>query len=421
MIRVPSDLRKISWLAVTILVLLRISIGWHLFYEGLWKIKTQNTATPWTAEGYLKIATGPLRTTFRNMTGDPNDLKWLDLDTMKAKWEAWRERFETHYQFDDDQKSRLSALLNGTGKDFSVDKVQMPPDFSFEDAVKSAGVAKDAIKYDANGQKLIVSHELHLLPVERARLIEEVKESREKAADKVLYDKLIEAIENVATRSSRLSYYERLSAMLKGDPERGGIKQKVKKDGDDEIVVVISEVDYYRDMIRRYDENHAKAKTKSEWDHLDKQWSDLQAKRRSLVGPIQAMEKDLIEDAYKIVTQDQFALGAPPEAVTEMTRINLQTMWGLAILGTLLMVGFCTRLAALGGAVLLFMFYMALPPWPGLQEPPGIEHNLIVNKVFVEIVALLALVAMPSGRWFGLDALAYALFSRRKSGTSEQK
>ena len=35
----PSDLRKISWLAVTLIVVLRISIGWHLFYEGMWKLR----------------------------------------------------------------------------------------------------------------------------------------------------------------------------------------------------------------------------------------------------------------------------------------------------------------------------------------------------------------------------------------------
>ena len=242
MIRVPSDLRKISWLAVALLVVLRISIGWHLFYEGLWKLNTRNTATPWTAEGYLKIANGPLRTTFRNMTGDPNDLKWLEFDTMSAKWNAWRNRFESHYQLDDDQKNRMAVLLEGTGKDFSVAFDQMPADFSFEDAVKAAGVAKDAIKYDEKGKKLVVDGKLHLLPIERARLIEVVKESREKASDKASFDKLIEAIDSVAARSSKLSYFERLAGMLKGDPERVGIPLKARKEGEEEILVAIGEV-----------------------------------------------------------------------------------------------------------------------------------------------------------------------------------
>ena len=106
----PSDLRRISWLAVALLVVLRISIGWHLFYEGLWKLGTQNSASPWTAEPYLKNDTGRLRTTFRRMTGDENDLKWLDYDAMSAKWDAWRDRFGAHYGV---EQEKIDRLLDG--------------------------------------------------------------------------------------------------------------------------------------------------------------------------------------------------------------------------------------------------------------------------------------------------------------------
>ncbi|MGV3486756.1 MAG: DoxX family protein, partial [Planctomycetaceae bacterium] len=40
----------------------------------------------------------------------------------------------------------------------------------------------------------------------------------------------------------------------------------------------------------------------------------------------------------------------------------------------LLMIGLLTRLSALGGAALLTLFYLAMPPWPGVQEIPSIEH-----------------------------------------------
>ena len=89
-------------------------------------------------------------------------------------------------------------------------------------------------------------------------------------------------------------------------------------------------------------------------------------------------------------------------------------MWGLTIFGFLLMIGLFTRLSSLGGAALLMLFYMAMPPWPGVQEIPSIEHNLIVNKVLVEALALLALAALPTGKWFGLDAAISALLFRRK-------
>lgn len=412
----PADLRKISWLAVALLVVLRISIGWHLFYEGLWKLNTRRTATPWTAEGYLKNSTGPLRTKFREMTGDPNDLKWLDYEAMSAKWDAWRDRFVAHYQLSEEQQKRLSVLLDGPESGFSVGLDALPADFDFGEAVKSARVAKDAIKYDAKSKRLIVDGKQHLLPSEQGKLIDIVKEAKEKpGVDPVPFDKLVAAIESVTARASKLAFRERLAAMLKGDPERAGIIQESKKEGDESLVVVVSEVTFYKELIERYERNYANAKTKYQWDHLGQQWTDLQAKRRTLVGPIQALEKDLREEADKLLTEEQFALGAAPEAVTEMTEINFRTMWGLTVIGFLLIMGLFTRLSALGGAALLSLFYMAMPPWPGVQEIPSIEHNLIVNKVLVEMIALLAIAAMPTGKWFGVDALISALFHRRRA------
>ena len=73
-----SDLRRLSILACMFLVLLRISIGWQLLYEGLWKVNSTSTATPWSAEGYLKNTRGPFRDYFRSLSGDPDELNWLD-------------------------------------------------------------------------------------------------------------------------------------------------------------------------------------------------------------------------------------------------------------------------------------------------------------------------------------------------------
>lgn len=411
----PSDLRRISWLSVALLVVLRISIGWHLFYEGLWKLGTQNTASPWTAEPYLKNATGPFRTTFRRMTGDENDLKWLDYEAMSAKWDAWRDRFVSHYGVD---KARVDRLLDGPEEGFSVALAQLPPGFDFDEVIRNAGVAKGAIRYDANAKRLIVDGKLHLLPSEQAKLLDAVSQSKAKPGEEVLYATVSKAISDVARQSSRLSFRERLAAMLKGDPERVGIVQKAKKEGDDEQVIVVGEVDFYKRLIDRYEANYAKAKTKFEWDHLERQWTELQTKRRSLIGPVQSLQKDLFEEATKLLTPEQFAKGPVPAEVTEISRINFRTMWGLTIFGFLLMIGLLTRLSALGGAALLTLFYLAMPPWPGVQEIPSIEHNLIVNKVLVEMLALLALASLPTGKWFGIDAAISALLQRRAARES---
>ena len=406
-----SDLRKISWLAVALLVVLRISIGWHLFYEGLWKLGTQKTATPWTAEGYLNYSPGPLRTTFRKMTGDENDLKWLDYDTMSAKWDTWRDRFVKHYKV---EQNKVDRLLDGPEAGFKVALSELPAGFDFEEAVKGAGVAKGAIKYDEKNKQLVVDGKLHLLPSEQAKLLEAINNAKAKSDQEASFQNLLKALSTVSKQSSRLSYRERLAAMLKGDPERVGIVQKAKKEGDPDQVVVVGEVKYYQDLIARYEANYAKAKTKFEWDHLERQWWDLQKTRRTLVGPVQSLEKDLYDEASKLLSPEQLAAGPVPAAVTEMSQINSRTMWSLTIFGLLLILGLFTRLSALGASGLLLLFYLAMPPWPGVQEIPSVEHNLFVNKIFVELMALLAIAAMPSGKWFGLDAAVSALLNRRK-------
>ncbi len=406
-----SDLRKISWLAVALLVVLRISIGWHLFYEGLWKLGTQKTATPWTAEGYLKNSTGPLRTTFRKMTGDENDLKWLDYDTMSAKWDTWRDRFVKHYKV---EQNKVDRLLDGPEAGFKVALSELPAGFDFEEAVKGAGVAKGAIKYDEKNKQLVVDGKLHLLPSEQAKLLEAINNAKAKSDQEASFQNLLKSLSTVSKQSSRLSYRERLAAMLKGDPERVGIVQKAKKEGDPDQVVVVGEVKYYQDLIARYEANYAKAKTKFEGDHLERQWWDLQKTRRTLVGPVQSLEKDLYDEASKLLSPEQLAAGPVPAAVTEMSQINSRTMWSLTIFGLLLILGLFTRLSALGASGLLLLFYLAMPPWPGVQEIPSVEHNLFVNKIFVELMALLAIAAMPSGKWFGLDAAVSALLNRRK-------
>ena len=80
-------------------------------------------------------------------------------------------------------------------------------------------------------------------------------------------------------------------------------------------------------------------------------------------------------------------------------------MWSLTIIGLLLIAGLATPIAALAGAGLLMMFYLVIPPWTGVPEAPGPEHSWVVNKNFIEALALLSIMFLPTGRWFGLDAL----------------
>jgi uncharacterized membrane protein YphA (DoxX/SURF4 family) len=87
--------------------------------------------------------------------------------------------------------------------------------------------------------------------------------------------------------------------------------------------------------------------------------------------------------------------------------------WGLVVSGVCLLLGLFTRTACVTAAVLLLLFYLCMVPLPNWPENPKAEgHYILINKNTIEMLALLALAALPTGRWAGLDGL-FALFRRR--------
>lgn len=409
-----TDTKKICCVSITLIILLRLSIGWQFLYEGLWKFHTLGTPTPWTAEGYLRNAQGPLRNTFRNMTGDPNDLDWLDKDKVAAKWDDWANRFASHYQCDEKQQADLLKLLNGA-KDYRVELAALP-----EGVAIPKNLAK-IVQFDAKAKRLICSGEYRMLAKEREALLElaPLKEDDSEAKQKSVkaYRDAVLALYNRATDPKSMSLKDRLAVAIVGN--NAATDPSVTERTFALFGNPPRDLKVYQEKIANYEENLAKAKKQSAMhfpqDHLQKQWNELQSLRGKLVGPVKALDAELKVSAQKLLSAEQLALGPVRLPSTPMDRINKRTMWGLAILGTLLLVGLGTRFAALGGAVMLTMFYLAMPPWPGVPEAPGPEHSFIVNKNFIEVVALLAIAALPTGQWFGLDRLVAKFCCRKKS------
>src|SRR5436309_13293964 len=61
------------------LVLFRFCVGWHLFYQGMGKLR----AARWSAEPYLKSADGPLAALFQRMT---ENRAWLSVAHQATIW-----------------------------------------------------------------------------------------------------------------------------------------------------------------------------------------------------------------------------------------------------------------------------------------------------------------------------------------------
>jgi thiosulfate dehydrogenase [quinone] large subunit len=89
--------------------------------------------------------------------------------------------------------------------------------------------------------------------------------------------------------------------------------------------------------------------------------------------------------------------------------VDFLNTWGLIAIGLALMLGLFSRIAAIFGAALLFIYYLNSPPLTGLEYTlPTEGNNLIVNKTLIEAVTLFLLALFPTSQFVGLD-----LFIRR--------
>ena len=93
---------------------------------------------------------------------------------------------------------------------------------------------------------------------------------------------------------------------------------------------------------------------------------------------------------------------------------NLITMYGLTLVGVLLILGLFTRLASVAGIGFILLFYLCNPPFVGyFYSIPTEGSYLIVNKNLVELCALAVVLLTGSGRFAGLDRIVHLLFARR--------
>jgi len=437
-----KNLHRVPCLAIVLIVLLRLSIGWQFLYEGMWKRDTLASADPWTSEGYLKNAQGPLRNYFRNMTGDPDDLKWLDYSEMSRRWYTWREHFISHYHLNETQQKILNQLLDGSAsEDTPADQLpptpvlrqpltQLPPEVT----PKKLG---EIASYDAQRKELTTQGPI--LPSEEKALLSLVDVVRH---DDGSYAKrtdpmgtptgpdleFYKAVERLTFQSRQLSYRHRLAAELRGNPENTGVAARKNERGSfdfvmgtvttDEAGEAASSVRYgkiqeYKDLLKDYNHELSSAKMDFQNDHVTMLGRKLALMRAELVGPIRQLDKSLKESALNLLTAEQLKTGPLGPIDSPLAQKDAQVMWGLIVLGVLLIIGLGTRAAAVLGAVLLMMFYLVIPPWPGVPAAPGPEHSLIVNKNLIEAIALLAIAALPTGSWFGIDALLWRLIGSR--------
>jgi len=86
--------------------------------------------------------------------------------------------------------------------------------------------------------------------------------------------------------------------------------------------------------------------------------------------------------------------------------LDWSVRWVLLVAGGCVLFGLFTRLGCLACIGFLAVEFLSNTPLPWLPVSPKSEGNyLFVNKNLIELMALFVLLTLPTGRWFGLDAL----------------
>jgi uncharacterized membrane protein YphA (DoxX/SURF4 family) len=306
---------------------LRTAIGWHFLYEGVdkiysspegrssWLVKVlppplpappmEKPEAPFSAEIYLRNATGPLAPYFRSLVPDVESRSKLDLNHLKAFWADEMERYASQYQFSVEQREAA------------------------QQAVSQQEAEAEAWFHDAESAKQVRTY------------FDELDHLKHRMSD----PKLLES-------------------------ERAQM---------------------FRDR------------------------SSVESQRRALVQTVDGWTDALKAKWMKLATPEQQQAGPVPQPWTQLDSINAATKYSLAVIGLCLLAGFLSRLAALGAVAYLAMFYLSMPPWPGLPASPMAEgHYLFVNKNLIELLACLVLASLPTGYWVGLDALLFGWLRRRR-------
>ncbi len=89
-----------------------------------------------------------------------------------------------------------------------------------------------------------------------------------------------------------------------------------------------------------------------------------------------------------------------------MLVVDFLNIWGLIAIGVGLILGTFTRIATWSGITLLAMYYFSHPPFLGYNYAIPMEGSyMVVNKILIELVAMVVLVLFPTGKIIGIDRL----------------
>lgn len=317
--------------------MLRLGLGCHFLYEGVWKIKHHDT---FSAKPFLTQAKGPVSGLFYMMVPDIN------------------------------AQQRLRVDKDADGELVVLDEI--------------------TDRWKGIGDEFLV-------------LYKPTSESKEGADE--AHKALTKRVETTLTQSkTRLKKYLSLN---------------------------VGKIEAYFDAIDRFEkdperEHDAPFQQERHWNQMMELRQEADVWIKNIESQETAYENELLgllkKENYKILDDDpqrhldKATTTWNPFNEGQMKFIDLAVTFGLTAIGLCLMLGFCTPLAALGGAGFMCFVVMTQPAFPGIYPPDSaiVGHALLVNKDFIEMLALLVTAFVSTGRWGGFDFFLYSWYEARR-------
>lgn len=112
----PSVCTVTGW-TIFFMVLLRIAIGWHFAYEGVYKFMQDD----WRATAYLQKSYGPCRPLYVQFINDPDGLERLTREKAGQRLDKRYAVLAQHYGLTDEQRKQVESFIGNNEADQSND------------------------------------------------------------------------------------------------------------------------------------------------------------------------------------------------------------------------------------------------------------------------------------------------------------
>jgi uncharacterized membrane protein YphA (DoxX/SURF4 family) len=325
---------QIGLAGVIALVLLRVTVGWHFLYQGVWKVQTPS----FSASGFLSQAKGPLADHFYALVPDIDGTQHLDFETQLAAMKLYAAAFADQYKLDEAQQVAAKRALEIRQAALS--------DLLSEDGRTADGQKKRQLKE----QYSEYLHKLDLLATDKEAAARDMPYARKRIWD---------------------------------------------------------------------DQQRLRGQAAGWTKEIDKIWDQLKADLDDVLGgkpdrPLDLRPETLAKLPEASAPNEREPLRAAPLPPSNLEQVDRLVTYSNMAIGVCLIAGLFTRFSALAGALFLAQIVAAQPDWPGMypHPHPSAGRSLLVNKEFVEMMALVALAFLPTGRWAGLDHFVHNLVVR---------